>query len=105
MSKKKFDLTADLIQVTNAQERTSPEMKKTSATDIKNSNDTKVEVSKDNKASIENKLSQSKRSGVYLNISEDMHMEYKTWCIKNRTNMTEAFIEAFKLLKYNKRDI
>lgn len=72
MKKKKFDLTADLVN--------------TNSTDDKN-NITVSQLPKNNTVLLT------------MSIEEELRAEFKAWCARHRLKMNEAFIKSFKLLK------
>jgi hypothetical protein len=83
MTKKKFSLTSDLIEV------------KTEENNVISNN----QSISDN--SIINKIEVKKNDQVFLTIAidEETRAEFKIWCVKNKLKMRDAFLEGFDLLK------
>lgn len=69
MQKKKYDLTSDLINIS--------EEKKTFQLEKEKSNTILLTMS----------------------IEEELRAEFKSWCARHRYKMNEAFVQGFKLLK------
>lgn len=85
MTKKKFSLTSDLIEVMKSD-------------DTANHQTTSSQI-------LVAKKSASKKEQVLITIAieEELKDEFKIWCVKHKLKMREAFIEGFELLqaKYN----
>ena len=78
MQKKKFDLTADLVDVSD---------EKTSTNHLSQQ--------------VEKNLIENKGKNILLTISveESFRAEFKSWCARHRLKMNEAVIKGFQLLK------
>lgn len=75
MSKKKFSLTSDLVQIEPSKSDT-------------NSTNKPSPIS----------APKSKRVTVTIATTEDFRTEIKTWCAKNNITLSDAFKKSFKLL-------
>ena len=80
-SKKKFDLSADLIDVKRQDPKTELVL------------EAPVSIGRKPIPSLNNKTK------LTLSVPSEFVPEYKTWCIKNNTTMSNAILEGFKLLK------
>ncbi|WP_341793720.1 MULTISPECIES: hypothetical protein [unclassified Rickettsia] len=69
MQKKKYDLTSDLVKVSEG------------------------------KNVIQEKKEDVKIILLTMSIEEELRAEFKSWCARHRLKMNEAFIKGFKLLK------
>lgn len=78
MQKKKFDLTADLIDISDEDKR-------------------KVQPSQN----IVRTVLKKEKETILLTVSvkESFRAEFKSWCARHRLKMNEAVIEGFQLLK------
>lgn len=81
MQKKKFDLTADLINL---------------------SEESTVNVSADQNIENNRKINNSvknKTVSLTVSVEENFHAEFKSWCARHRLKMNEAITKGFQLLK------
>lgn len=78
MQKKKFDLTADLVDISD---------EKMPTTHLSQYLEKKP---------IENK---SKTILLTLSVEENFRAEFKSWCARHKLKMNEAVIKGFQLLK------
>lgn len=84
-SKKKFDLSTDMVKIeTSDQFPVNP--------DIAYSNNVKLKA-------VKGTLPPVGKTKLTLSVPEDFVPEYKSWCIKHKMTMSDATLEAFKLLK------
>jgi len=81
MQKRKFDLTADIVEVKGGKEE--------------------VEAAKTNAAVKTDEKAPKEVVTVLMGIQveEDIRADYKAWCARHKMKMNEAFIKGFKLLK------
>lgn len=85
-SKKKFDLSTDMITIetTDALDTTSSNITTIPSSNIKITKGTQSPVGK---------------VKLTLSVPEDFLPEYKSWCIKHKRTMSDSIVEALKLLK------
>ena len=83
-SKKKFDLSTDMITI----ETTDPTPLNIYNTIPSNS----IKITKGTQSPIG-------KVKLTLSVPEDFVPEYKSWCVKHKRTMSDAIVEALKLLK------
>jgi len=83
--KKKFDLTADMISIDTADSNPSTLI-------YDNLHNSKIKTTKGTQPA-------EGKTKLTLSIPKDLLPEYKSWCIRHNKTMSNAFIDAFKLLK------
>lgn len=87
-SKKKFDLSTDMIKIETSDTPSLLPIENTSNTTslskIRSPRGTQPAVGK---------------VKLTLSVPEDFLPEYKSWCVKHKLTMSDAIVEALKLLK------
>lgn len=81
MQKKKFDLTADLINLSE-ESTVNMSFNKNDVNNQKSSNNVK-----------------NKSVSLTVSVEESFHAEFKSWCARHRLKMNEAITKGFQLLK------